>query len=110
MSIQSKAQRRYLWAKDPKVAKKWQEEHPGSYKDLPEKHKEAVDKILLRIPKKFWAIAAIPAFGLAAGSSLLNLRRKRPVPLKVDLLMHEKSRKDFLKDLKNYMPGDSPSS
>ncbi|MBL7851455.1 MAG: hypothetical protein JNN04_11175 [Cyclobacteriaceae bacterium] len=36
MPFRSEAQRRYLWARQPKVARKWAKEYPGQ-KDLPEK-------------------------------------------------------------------------
>lgn len=36
MPFRSEAQRRYLWARQPKVARKWAKEYPGQ-KDLPVK-------------------------------------------------------------------------
>ena len=45
MPFQSKAQQRYLFAKEPKVAKRWAKETPKSaYKMLPERKKKKKKK------------------------------------------------------------------
>jgi len=36
MPFESEAQRRYLWAKEPKIAKRWADKY-GTPKNLPEK-------------------------------------------------------------------------
>lgn len=36
MPFQSEAQRKYLWAKHPEIAKRWAHEYPESNKGLPE--------------------------------------------------------------------------
>lgn len=43
MPMKSKAQRKYLWAKDPELAKKFEEETPKG-KKLPEKKKKSKKK------------------------------------------------------------------
>jgi hypothetical protein len=47
MPFKSEAQRRYLWAKEPAIAKRWADKY-GTPKDLPDKknaaYKRAADK------------------------------------------------------------------
>lgn len=48
----SKRQARFLWAKKPKIAKKWAAEGEMSTKGLPESApKPAAEKIRVRLPK-----------------------------------------------------------
>lgn len=42
MPFQSEAQRRFLWAKHPDIAKRWSAEYPDSNKNLPERKKPGV--------------------------------------------------------------------
>ena len=43
MPFKSEAQRRYLWMKEPKIAKKWADEYPNQ-KNLPMHNKEKKDE------------------------------------------------------------------
>lgn len=49
MPFQSEAQRRFLWAKHPDVAKKWSDEYPGQ-KNLPQ-HKERSEDCIRKLRK-----------------------------------------------------------
>ena len=43
MPFESEAQRRFMWAKHPKIARRWSKEHPESTHDLP-MHKDVDEK------------------------------------------------------------------
>lgn len=50
MPFQSEAQRRYLWAKHPQLARKWADKY-GTPKNLPE-HKASRDKVTAALMKQ----------------------------------------------------------
>ena len=84
MPFQSEAQRRYLWARHPTIARRWAHEHPGQH-DLPyhKKKKKEVKKAASlaavaatikraaadRLSSSLAALAAVPFPGLLTGDA-----------------------------------------